>query len=194
MSRISSRVLLDLMNMQNIQLNSDILNEFLFSRIEFLRLFGDIVSIEKGLLKSFKRLKSIHIDLLSIGKLMHRGIDWIFDLNSQVNVDIQNVSLPSGFDESICVNLIIYSLNEQLKNVDVNLNKHFPDEDFCLYARIPIRQMVFIRLYLSQLHDTDYSCTYLFLIRNMRILFYFCKDMDDDHLMNINDQLNTFSF
>jgi hypothetical protein len=121
-------VLLDLMNMQNIELNSDILNEFLFSRIEFLRLFGDIVSIEKGLLKSFKRLKSIHIDLLSILKLMHNGIDWIFDLNSHINVDIQNVSLTSGFDESICVNLIIYSLNEQVKNLEVNFNKNFPDE------------------------------------------------------------------
>jgi hypothetical protein len=65
------------------------------------------------------------------------------------------------------------------------------NEDFCLYARIPIQQMVYIRLYLNQLHHIDYSCTYLFLIRNMRILFYFCKDMNDDHLMNMNDQLNT---
>ena len=52
-------VSLELVNMQNIELNSVILNDYLFSNLRSIRLFGDIVSIEKGLFKSFKEYRKI---------------------------------------------------------------------------------------------------------------------------------------
>lgn len=131
MLNYSAIIELDLVNMKNIELNSVILNEFLFSKIIQLRLFGDIVSIEKGLFKSFKKLQFIELDILSTRKLMHRiGIDWIFDLNSDINVDINvdinidinsNVSLEIYFNEPRCVILVLFSIYEQgVNNAFIN--------------------------------------------------------------------------
>ena len=180
---------LKLLNMQNIELNSDILNEYLFSKIIVLGLFGDIVSIQKGLLKSFKGLNHIEIDPLSIRKLMHHGIDWIFDLNSDINVDIYNHSLASDIIEvEICVNIDITSSHDQ--GVDIgklNYNDIFPDEDFCLYARIPIQQLIFIYFKTYGIEEKDYSCTSLWILRNMRISFDFCNWLREYDLPTIDN-------
>ena len=173
---------LDLINMQNIELNSDILNKYLFSKIVVLRLFGHIVSIEKGLFKSFKRLRVIHIDLLSIRKLMHREIDWIFDLNSDIDV--------SSNATKKCITLLTYFYYEQeTQNLYMNFGDYFPDEDFCLYAKVPFEKYIFID-FLRPLEYTRFSCTFLWLIRYQKILFKFCYEQMSYSLLEIDDLLN----
>ena len=166
---------LDITNMQNIELNSDILDRFLFYNVYHLRLYGDIVSIEKGLFKSFKRLKVIHIDLLSIRKVMNRGIDWIFDLNSDINVDFQNISLASRFNEEMLVQIYLNTFNEQgvKKKTRIYFNDYFPDEDFCLYARLPFQQLVIIYFINLPGKDMNYNCIVLWIRFNQKILFDF---------------------
>ena len=197
-----SIIALDFNNMQNIELNSVILNEFLFSNIIQLRLFGDIVSIEKGLFKLFKKLQFIELDILSTRKLMHHiGIDWIFDLNSDTNVDINvdfnsNASLEIYFDEARCVQLLIFSLYEQgVNNAFINYYDYMPDEDFCLYTKIPIKQLILIEFLNIDTNDEKYySCTFLWILRNLRILFNFCKSQIGFTLEYINSCLNTIKF
>ena len=186
---------LDLINMQSIELNSEILNEFLFSNIQFLRLFGDIASIEKGLFKRFRYLTQIHLDLLSIRKLMHLGIDWISDLNPDINVDIHNISSSIDFFENMCVSILVYSFNEQgIKNSYIDFNDYIPDEDFCLYAKIPFKQLILIDFYTLPIVGTNYSCTYLWIVHNKRILSRLCKTHNESELIEIDELLNGDKF
>ena len=162
---------LDLVDMQNIVLNSDILNEYLFSKIFVLRLFGDIVSIEKGLLKPFISLRQIQFNLPLVRKLMHNGIDWMFDLNSDINIDFKNIS----DDRCIVINFNnMYEKGVKTHYYQNDIYDYFPDEDFCLYARIPFQQLVSIVPEVAPLEENDCSCTYLWIVRNQRMLFKFC--------------------
>ena len=166
---------LNFINMKNIELNSVILNENLFFGIDELRLYGDIISIEKGLFKSFKYLKSIELDILSIRKLFHHGIDWVFDLNEDVNVDIHNIS--SFNDSFICVNIYINSISNDrwtTPSLDFNFIDYFPNEDFCLYAQFPFQQLILMNFYGVELKGKDYSCTYLWFYQHIKIFGNFC--------------------
>ena len=169
-----------LINMQNIELNSLILNDFLFSEISDLRLFGDIVSIEKGLFKSFKNLKEIELDIISMRKLFHHGIDWVFDLNSDINGDIYNIS--SFDDSSECVLIYINSFSNDkrtIQSLNFNFMDYIPNEDFCLYAQFPFQQLIILkfgRIRNEIKYNTSISCTYLWFVYHFQIFGnYFCS-------------------
>ena len=190
---------LELIHMQNIELNSLILNEFLFSNLRLLKLFGDIVSIEKGLFKSFRKLIHIHIDMLSFRKIMHREIDWIFDLNSGIDVNIYNKSLAYDTINSKninCIGLYIYYplYDQKIQSAILNYNDDFPDEDFCLYAKIPIQQLIFIDFIETTIKEKDISCIYLWSFRYQQILFDFCQKYGVLDLFIINYMLKTTKF
>ena len=166
---------LDLVNMQNIELNSDILNKFLFTHIYALRLFGDIVSVEKGLFKSFSRLRFIHLDLLSTRKLMHRGFDWMYDFNPGFQVDFNNLSVNFPYQQ-MCVKIQIYSYYEQgvISTALFNSYDTFPDEDFCLYSKLPLEKLIlmFVSIFPDSLDDL--SCTFILLIEYAQFLKNIC--------------------
>jgi hypothetical protein len=153
-------LMVDFINMQNIELNSVILNPFLFSNIYILRLFGDIVSIEKGLFKSFKTLRQIHLDMLSIKKLMHNGIDWLLELNELINFDF-NDKKPY-YNEDHIIKLLIYNHYEQgvVDQIYYDTFECFPDEDFCLYAKFPFQQLI---LMVFNIIPTKISCTFTWI-------------------------------
>ena len=129
----------------------------------------------------------IELDFLSIRKLMHHGIDWIFDLNSDINIDIYNSSLGSGISEDICVKLSVKSLYEQgVNEYQLNLNDFFPDEDFCLYARIPFQRVILINFEIDP--NLQISCTCLWIASYMRILSNFCSELTEYQLFTITDK------
>ena len=154
--------------MQKIELNSIILNEFVFYGIEELSLYGDIVSIEKGLFKSFVNLNAIELDILTARKLFHSGIDWVFDLNEDVNVDINN---NSSFNDSYwCIILNINSISNDkrtISNLDFTINDYFPNEDFCLYAQFPFQRLILVNFIGFEFKGKDYSCTYLWFYQHL---------------------------
>ena len=165
---------ISLINMQNIELNSIILNEYLFSRVQELRLYGDIVSIEKGLFKSFIDLVSLELDILSARKLFHRGIDWLFDLNLGFNegVDINNISTIDNSSRFFLLN--INSISNDLRTIsslDFDLMDYFPNEDFCLYDRFPFQKLIIINFYPFELKGKDYSCTYLWFYQHVEKVY-----------------------
>ena len=185
---------LDLVNMQNIELNSKILNRFIFDKIKVLRLFGDIVSIEKGLFKPFRRLNWIHLDLLSTRKLMHRGIDWMLDFNSDIRLDRTNMSLVDCSFEYKCVKLFIYSYYEQgvISSAVYNTYHYFPDEDFCLYAKLPYQQLVLLLFNFVSYSKQEYSCTFLLIIEYSVLIKDMCLcDVNLPFIDMIGFQLST---
>ena len=169
---------LHLVNMQNIELNSAILNDFLFYRLNELKLYGDIVSIEKGLFKPFKNLKNTEIDITSTRKLFHRGIDWVFDFNADTNVDIYNL-FPFEGSYKLCVLFLInLSRNEltTVSNLDFNFIDYFPNEDFCLYAQFPFWQLILMKFISLKFKEKDYSCTFVWFNQHFHIFGNFCHE------------------
>ena len=176
---------LDLVNMQNIELNSAIFSELLFSKIFSLRLFGDIVSIEKGLFKPFKYLKTIYLDIFSIRKLMNRGIDWLFDFNPGIKVNIINSSIENSNFYNDCVKIIgnFYYEKRIVEIVEFNSYEHFPDEDFCLYTKFPFNQLVLMLL--GDFRSYYHSCTFLWIVQNTRLVSRFCHDDNIDEIIKL---------
>ena len=174
---------LDLINMQNIELNSKILNRFIFNKIYMLRLFGDIVSIEPGLFKTFKNLIWIQIDILSTRKLMHRGIDWMLDLNSEIQVDLtdNNITFLNASTINHCVEIDIYQAYEQGVITSRYFNSYdtFPDEDFCLYLKFPFEQLISMIFFSAAINPDDCSCTYLWISNYNRIVDKLCNRIKD---------------
>ena len=172
---------LDLVNMQKIELNSVIVNTIVFNKIFILRLFGDVLSIEPGLFKSFKNLKVIHLDLIATRKVIHRcGIDWILDLNADVKVDVRNRSLAKGSYADVCVAIMGYIFYEQGLTTSVYMSsyEYFPDEDFCLYARFPFQQLILMTLNFATKYIEDCSCSYLWLTQYNRLINKICNETE----------------
>lgn len=97
-------------------------------------------------------------------------------MNHDINVDINDLSLSTHFSDK-CVKLLLYSFYEQgvRKNNDLSINDYFPDEDFCLYERIPIQQLISI-VFRDFPHNYEYcSCTYSWIILKFKGLFDFCN-------------------
>ncbi len=166
-------------NAEKIDLNSSILNEHVFKNIGTLGLWGEFKAIQIGLLKSFKSIKNVVLDHLFSRQLFHRvGIQWIFDLNADVNLDGKNKSLYySGMiwrSPWSVTNIWHYINNEEgLQHyfdqrlqltvpffLDINM-RIFPDEDFCLYVDFPFNQWISMEIMSPQ--KNSLSCTYLWL-------------------------------
>ena len=192
-----SPYLLDFIDMQNIELNSIILDKTVFNSINILRLFGDIKSIQPGLLKSFDVLKYIHIDSQSIRKLVHhQGIEWMLDLNAENEVNLTNLSIN---DRINCVAMLFYTYDDHGTTISFNFNFNdvFPDEDFCLYTNYPFHRMV---VTIADFFREDFSCTFAWIIQYHLIFNEVCHDPVISKLMlliqlgNIEQKIATCNF
>lgn len=168
----SSPFLLDLIDMQNIELTSTILDRTVFKDLFTLRLFGDIKSIQSGLLKSFRSLKIIHLDTKSIKRLFHNGIDWMFDLNPDIQLDLNHISMMNihEFERlDLCVTIFLYTYYTQGSKLQIEfeIKYVFPDQDFCLYTKYPFQKLVVL---LANFFDSKFTCTFAWIIQ-YHILF-----------------------
>lgn len=182
---------------QNIDLDSTILNRLAFKNIERLFLSGGIDSIQVGLLKSFTRLKNLILDGYSTRKLIHRGIDWIRDINSELKVDLESnlsVLLSNESLSSWCVSfrttpsdrIGIDYVETDFKPIGV-----YPDEDFCLYERFPFEQLVIFIPHLTKL-NFNLTCTYIWLIQHHKVLSRICRSQKSSiiNILNLAQDLN----
>jgi len=149
---------------EKIDIDSSILNELIFENINCLFISGEVLSIQKGLLRSFKKLNQLSLGPYYARKLFQRGISWIHDLNSDIKIDIKNISEVSA--ARIFYFEILTSFAETLghysdKSMQSTLYV-FPDEDFCIYKDFPFDQLVILQFYHSDEHET---CTFMWLIQ-----------------------------
>lgn len=180
--KYSDLLVVDFFDMENIEVNSILLDKTVFNSIYSLRLFGDVKSIESGLFSnnSFRSLRYIHLDSSSFRKLINLGgIDWIRDLNSNVNVDLNTSNHNESYYFTLkfrCFSLFLYTYNEHGSITSLSLDTYsvFPDEDFCLYVKYPFHQVVL--LYSNVFSTLNYSCTYAWLIQHHEVLFGMCND------------------
>jgi len=138
------------------QLDSALLNEYIFKNMMVLDLNGQITSIQEDLFKPFKYLQMLRFRMQNIENVLVRNNAWLRYVNNRVNVDLTN-------EEDIFKNkrnhviLVIYQIfyNQTFYN--------YPEKDFCYFRNFPHNQMIWPKLRPS--YKTDCSCTELFLIQ-----------------------------
>jgi hypothetical protein len=57
-----------------------------------------------------------------------------------------------------------------------NSYDYFPDEDFCLYAKFPFQQLIFMFFFSIPTKTDHCSCTYLWMTKYNLILYKLCID------------------
>lgn len=170
---------LSIYDMEKIDIDSSLLNNRVFENIKSLTIGGEVISIELGLLKSFKSLRSIYFQAHYIRRLFHRGIDWIQDLNCDLSVDLTTAN-KSLSDKYITLNLAIAMKSNNYNPVLSSTSSElFPNEDFCLYEKFPFRQLII--LFFTKLNMNN-SCTYKWLTQ----YYYYYRLFLPDSRINSN--------
>ena len=171
-SDIGSNIIeLNLYSFIKIDIESRIIDNLVFKNLGSLTLFGEISSIESGLFKNFKKLKNLYFYANYFQLLSHRrGIDWMFDLNSDYSIDLLNSTINTTELSEKCI-LIEFMPNFIKEFVTVesffNLNtsyfeEEFPNEDFCLYKDFPFDHLLVV---IPDSHGVNYNCAYLWFIQ-----------------------------
>ena len=160
-----------------IDLNEKMFNENLFKSTIAVWILGTLNSIKSDYFTHFESLIGIEIPSKVFLSLVHRqGIDWIKNMNRDVNVDLANET------QVIPKKIKLSSERDILR--DENF-KYVYDEDFCLLKDFPIHQMVFLLIdntnyilgaeAIKRTNDNP-SCTLLWMYR-FNFYFYFPEQM-----------------
>ena len=185
---------LELNNVQNIDLDSNLLHQFVFQKLQSLYVRGSVRTINGTIFKTLGNLWFISFQTVYFRSIMHRkGINWIRSINDDLHVNISNkddVNKKFGQIKNINFECFNYAQDENMAMV-------FPDEDFCLYIDYPFDQLVIMiqyclgQSYVSLINQTDtiFSCTYLWLIKYYEIYYYvYDSKMFENYIWGVEDQ------
>lgn len=181
---------LEIQKAEKIVLKADFLHPHVFRNLTYLQIFGEVTSIQTGLLKSFTQLKQIALGATCARKLLTRGgIEWMRGLNPSVKIDTSHAIGDPKKIATTTITIYIMSVYEEtfgLKSSfwDLTTQNVFPDEDFCLYSRFPFEQMIVL---LFKHVDEYETCTFLWLARIYDIYWpYLLHPMVTYMLIDVN--------
>ncbi|CAF0805419.1 unnamed protein product [Brachionus calyciflorus] len=134
-----------------LNINQDLINPHVFRRVSEMRIYGEINSFQKDLLKYFNNLKSIILDGQNFRKFMHKtAIDWINYLNINKTINpLKMRKVYSNYESIVNISITFNNRNYVLYYYEdfgllFNVNQTFPDEDFCIYKNFPFNQLIHI--------------------------------------------------
>lgn len=127
---------LGLYRTENIALDKNFLNPYVFKKITEIVTYEIISRIENDIFSYFKELKSFQSEAHYFRRLIHKqGVEWMRALNSHLSV---NMSDPTDIKRN--------KNNEKsvkLRFTDGrNIEQEILDQDFCLYVNFPFEQLV----------------------------------------------------
>ena len=188
---------LKLCNSIKIDIDSILMDKLVFKNLRILTLFGEISSIESGLFKNFKCLNHIYLYANYFQLLSHRrGIDWMFDLNSDYSIDLLNntINLTELSEKSILMELI-YNDEKGFSTFDTffKVDSFFPNEDFCLYKDFPFDHLIVV---IPDHHEENYTCAYLWFIQYYPIHNTFLDEFYQNRTMiyNLSELIEACNF
>ena len=165
-------------NIDNVKIDTNLLNPSIFNQTRILAIIsGSLNSIDGAVFKHLKRLSRIDIHPNIFRKINHKqGINWIKQMNFDVNVNLSNISDSKRTPMEIAV------LSSNF------MTRALPDTDFCIYVDFPFNQLVVIDY---DNFENDLTCTFLWLNRfceafyklfqkTNRSTYYLKKFMDFD--------------
>ena len=164
---------------ENINLDLNILNPSVFSKLSYIYIYGSLKSIDKNIFEKLPSLYFFNFHSAYFRKLIHQnGIDWINEINKkQKPVDITNtteIEKNKNIIKFITIGNIEY-IEEPLFNV-------FPDEDFCAYKDFPFNRLVILIKFIEERSNFDrdrlnldktngYTCTYMWLTQYFELYY-----------------------
>lgn len=171
-----------------LNIDSRFLNSYVFAKTQLFRFLCRLNSIQTDVFKPFSELRQIVFDSDSLIQLIRKqGIEWIRNINSDVNVNLKVVRAVNSNKNRIVRIVIEPNLNYLL-----NDNSQYAyDEDFCLFSRFPFNQMIFITFFedtefYTSRNRSRFSCTELWLLQFFRVVSYFLSDNDYKTLNSSN--------
>ena len=154
--------------LENVNIDSTIMNKNLFKEVILLYILGDIRSIEENVFVSMDKIERIMIQ--NIKKISHKqGIKWMANMNTNLKVNLSDQSqLDANMSQRKVIDLFIDMFSSEKQ-----VTEAFPDEDFCLYKDFPFDQLII----LAQIsfngnlffNDNTSSCTYAWLAKYFKI-------------------------
>ena len=160
---------------EKINIDSNLLNPYVFKSLKTIHLFGSFNKIDGISLNAFKELFNIRIVKKNYRDIIHKnGLKWIRDLNSglDVTVNLSNYEkLREKYHQRTEIQIGCFDSKTEIRS-----SKLFPDEDFCLYKDFPFNQLAILMEYaindeIFTLLDSNrhYTCSYLWLAQNFHI-------------------------
>lgn len=154
-----------------ITLNGQIIDPNVFNRTKEFYFYIEILKIESGLFKALKNVKIIQIYMYYWRKLAYKGIDWIYDLNSEIRVNLSDSAMIREYSLNGSSFVTIYCKRRQNEIVEgLQPTNVFPNEDICVYDKFPFEQMVIWFFDEVDLNYTKISCTFVWLVQPELIL------------------------
>lgn len=151
--------ILDFEDCEKIKLSARVINSLVFTRVNCFIFIGEVFSIEVGTLKPMRNLRLIDFVDRFWRKLFHRGIHWTFDLNSHMRVDLNNMSTIRGVFQN--KSRVFLKADPPIEQKALKVDELFPDEDFCIYAKFPFEQMVFLDKKDWLFNSSKLTCTFI---------------------------------
>ena len=188
---LNSRIVFLTINVPNVELDTSFLHPDVFSKLKMI-VFEVKVNFHPDVFIKMDYLVKIFIRKNYLKSTMHSsGIEWIKNLNRDINLDTNNLSQ-------------VYYHRERLKSVCFECISPihlfidlFPEEDFCLYRDFPINQLVTIihdcdNIYILEYTlDIEIPCTYLWITRSykslVKIMANKTSKISIDYLLNSSD-------
>ena len=170
---------ISLIKIENINIDSKLLNPSVFQNIQFISFYGQVNMIDGNSFNRLLNLTYITLEKQNYRGIIHKnGIKWIRDLNPDLDINFSN------FTEILKnINRIkVIQIASNNYNSEIRLSKLFPDKDFCLYKDFPFKQLVIIlemsynEKVIALLNSTSnstsyYTCTYLWLTQYVNIFY-----------------------
>ena len=156
-----------LIRIENINIDSNLLNPSVFQNLETISFIGSVNKIDGNSFNGLKLLYLIEFDKIYYRDMIHKnGIKWIHDLNHDLDVNLSNFNeIENKFLRTKSIQI---SSNKKIF-IEKRMSKVFPDKDFCLYKDFPFNQLVFLMEYEYEEALTNlssyYTCTYLWLVQ-----------------------------
>ena len=199
---LNSRIYtVEMEKVENIDLNTNLLNPSVFRYITRINIYGSVNSIEKSLFRRFTHLREINFQVAYFRKFIHKnGIEWISEINRDIYVDIGlwNSSQLDMYSSS--VKFLTIACNTVLNLQEAPLFEAFPDEDFCVYRDFPFNKLVILMQIceanmIESINTDEFTCTYLWLIQYIAHYYeYYDKDRNSTRGLNSKKIIDSKAF
>jgi len=142
-------------------LNTKILNKYVFKQLKAIDLNGQITKIQDDLFKSFEKLNFLRFRIQYVKNVLVYNNKWLNNINYDIDINPE-YNLVSYYQRFIV--LVIYQTFPQ------STFYTYPNEDFCYFQTFPHNKLIFPILRPS--NKTSCSCTELYLIQYTNIINY----------------------
>ena len=145
------------------ELNGHLLSPHIFKSIKTLQITGSPFLLDENLFEFFVSIEFIFMSVDNLRNLFQQGLKWTHHLNSDLNVNIDDVfQLRQNSNQ-----IKIIQFNQIFNRAFATNVYIYPDEDLCLFKTFPHKQLIIPSIYMYD--EIKCSCTIIWLIRNQRV-------------------------